>query len=302
MASGERRLPTASQQRTYKIILFGVDSIFFFESPKPTPPTDPAMAATTTLTQAQPVLHLNGGVETAKNVDDPTNHGAPGPDYKYARFLPSFDQSYKLPPLEPFEHTDPGLAALNDPEPRSFLRGAEVIELTPKFGSEVEGIQLSKLDQKAKRCAASAASAASSVVTICRCLADHVQPTRPICRSARYRRVPGPGLSRPVAGMAAECMGIVSSIRQQETVRGRVLYWPADGSQHFWPTPHPPNLGTAQRLSPVPPRLPRCEAEERLGVRHPEAVVHRLAQRCDLRGATSGIDHFILVRHSRVGW
>jgi sulfonate dioxygenase len=108
------------------------------------------MATTTTLTQAQPVLHLNGGVETVKTVDG----GAPGPEYRYARFLPSFDQNYKLPPLEPFEHTDPGLAALNDPEPRSFLQGAEVIDLTPKFGSEVEGIQLSKLDQKGKRCAA----------------------------------------------------------------------------------------------------------------------------------------------------
>jgi sulfonate dioxygenase len=108
--------------------------------------------ATTTVTQAQPVLHLSGDVETANSADgSQTNHGVPGPDYKYARFLPSYDQSFKLPPLEPFEHTDPGLAALNDPEPRSFLQGAQVTELSPNFGSEVEGIQLSKLDQRAKR-------------------------------------------------------------------------------------------------------------------------------------------------------
>ncbi|RSH89752.1 hypothetical protein EHS25_001738 [Saitozyma podzolica] len=107
--------------------------------------------ATTTVTQAQPVLHLSGDVETANSADgSQTNHGVPGPDYKYARFLPSYDQSFKLPPLEPFEHTDPGLAALNDPEPRSFLQGAQVTELSPNFGSEVEGIQLSKLDQRAK--------------------------------------------------------------------------------------------------------------------------------------------------------
>ncbi|KAK4704956.1 sulfonate dioxygenase, partial [Phenoliferia sp. Uapishka_3] len=62
--------------------------------------------------------------------------------YKYARFLPSFDPSIHLPPLEPFEHVDPGHIALNDPTPQSFLEAGDVEELTPDFGSEVSGVQL----------------------------------------------------------------------------------------------------------------------------------------------------------------
>jgi len=74
------------------------------------------------------------------------------PEYKYAKYLPIYNQDLHLPPLEPFEHVDPGLAALNDPNPRSFLEGTGVKEkhLTPKFGSEVEGVQLSKLDARGK--------------------------------------------------------------------------------------------------------------------------------------------------------
>ncbi|KAI9637152.1 alpha-ketoglutarate-dependent sulfonate dioxygenase, partial [Dioszegia hungarica] len=70
--------------------------------------------------------------------------------YPYAKFLPSYDPGLKLPPLEPFEHVDPGHAALLDANPRSFLDGAKETSLTPKFGSEIEGIQLSQLDARAK--------------------------------------------------------------------------------------------------------------------------------------------------------
>jgi sulfonate dioxygenase len=77
--------------------------------------------------------------------------GHPGPDYPYARFLPSYDQNYKLPPLEPFEHVDPGHAALSDSEPRSFLKGSQVTNLTPRFGTEVSGVQLSTLGKREKR-------------------------------------------------------------------------------------------------------------------------------------------------------
>ncbi|KAM0746944.1 TauD-domain-containing protein [Meredithblackwellia eburnea MCA 4105] len=68
--------------------------------------------------------------------------------YKYKRFLPSFDSDYKLPPLEPFEHVDPGHNALKDPSPQSFLEGATIEDLTPAFGSEVTGIQLHKLTNR----------------------------------------------------------------------------------------------------------------------------------------------------------
>jgi sulfonate dioxygenase len=77
--------------------------------------------------------------------------GRPGPDYPYTRFLPSYDQNYKLPPLEPFDHVDPGHAALNDPEPRSFLNGSSITNLTPRFGTEVSGLQLSSFGEREKR-------------------------------------------------------------------------------------------------------------------------------------------------------
>lgn len=105
--------------------------------------------STVTLTTTQhedilSTLHLRGEPETKKAA-------APGPDYPYARFLPSYDQDYKLAPLEPFDHVDPGHAALKDPNPRSFLKGAKESHISPKFGSEIEGIQLTQLDAKAKR-------------------------------------------------------------------------------------------------------------------------------------------------------
>lgn len=65
--------------------------------------------------------------------------------YKYAHLLPSFS-SDKYPPLEPFEHTDPGQRALSHPDPRSFLKNAtNVIEIQPVLGTEIEGLQLTQL-------------------------------------------------------------------------------------------------------------------------------------------------------------
>ncbi|WVQ76032.1 hypothetical protein IAR50_005668 [Cryptococcus sp. DSM 104548] len=78
---------------------------------------------------------------------------APPPDYKYARFLPSYDHDLHLPPLEPFEHVDPGHAALSHANPREFLKegeGGREVKLTPKIGSEVRGVQLSQLDDRGK--------------------------------------------------------------------------------------------------------------------------------------------------------
>ncbi|GJN92756.1 hypothetical protein Rhopal_005794-T1 [Rhodotorula paludigena] len=74
-----------------------------------------------------------------------------GDAYPYERYLPFFDADLKLPPLEPFEHIDPGHQALQDPAPRAFLDGAEVDDLTPEFGSEVEGIQLHELDARGRQ-------------------------------------------------------------------------------------------------------------------------------------------------------
>lgn len=66
--------------------------------------------------------------------------------YPYARFLPHFDNSVTYPPLTDFEHHDPGLEALKHADPRAFLNDATVANLTPRFGAEVSGIQLHKLN------------------------------------------------------------------------------------------------------------------------------------------------------------
>lgn len=66
--------------------------------------------------------------------------------YPYKDFLPGYSTTLKQPPLEPFNHVDPGHAALKDANPRSFLDGAKVKNITPKFGSEIFDVDLTKLD------------------------------------------------------------------------------------------------------------------------------------------------------------
>ncbi|KAI8141372.1 hypothetical protein BJV82DRAFT_689334 [Fennellomyces sp. T-0311] len=53
------------------------------------------------------------------------------------------------PPLEPYEHKDPGLLA--DPKKESIFKAAsKVFDVTPHIGTEVEGIQLSQLTEQQK--------------------------------------------------------------------------------------------------------------------------------------------------------
>ncbi|KAL5641381.1 hypothetical protein ACGC1H_001754 [Rhizoctonia solani] len=78
---------------------------------------------------------------------------APKSDYQYEHLLPVFDKSEFYPPLEPFEHTDPGTraAALPESEQRAFLRNAtRVRNMTPGIGTEVEGVDLTSLDGPAR--------------------------------------------------------------------------------------------------------------------------------------------------------
>ncbi|KAJ5917148.1 hypothetical protein N7466_010702 [Penicillium verhagenii] len=63
----------------------------------------------------------------------------------YPNYLPTWDPSEKYPPLEPFTHLDRGKDA--DPSFRDLLtEGSKIQKLTPTIGSEITGIQLSKLD------------------------------------------------------------------------------------------------------------------------------------------------------------
>lgn len=65
--------------------------------------------------------------------------------YRYAHLLPVFSTE-TYPPLEPFDHVDPGFRALSHPNPRSFLsRATSVHDLTPNLGTEIRGVNLATL-------------------------------------------------------------------------------------------------------------------------------------------------------------
>ncbi|KAL5534660.1 hypothetical protein ACEPAG_1124 [Sanghuangporus baumii] len=102
--------------------------------------------ATQTLTQAIATLSLRAKDAPEKHKTDNSQEEAkPEETYKYAQLLPVFPKEL-FPPLEPFEHVDPGHRALTHPNPRSFLDNAtSVIELTPNLGTEVYGVNLAKL-------------------------------------------------------------------------------------------------------------------------------------------------------------
>ena len=96
------------------------------------------MSAVETITQALPSLTLRGNQSEGDKKEG---------EYKYAHLLPVFPKDEHYPPLTPFEHVDPGLRALSHPNPRSFLDNAtSVIEITPRLGTEVRGVNLATLD------------------------------------------------------------------------------------------------------------------------------------------------------------
>ncbi|KAI9744641.1 MAG: hypothetical protein M1818_002170 [Claussenomyces sp. TS43310] len=68
---------------------------------------------------------------------------------KYPHYLPVWNHGEKYPPLEPFTHADHGKDA--DPEFKDLLgQGTRIQKLTPSIGSEVTGVQLSKLNAAGK--------------------------------------------------------------------------------------------------------------------------------------------------------
>jgi hypothetical protein len=70
--------------------------------------------------------------------------------YKYQDYLPIYDNVTKFPPTEPIEFTDRGLNA--DKEKPNLLKaeGVSVTRLTPRIGTEIQGIQLSQLSDVQK--------------------------------------------------------------------------------------------------------------------------------------------------------
>ena len=72
------------------------------------------------------------------------------PEYRFSHLLPAFSQGERYPPLEFFDHVDPGSRALTHEDPDAFLEKAIVSDLTPRFGSEVRGVDLAVLSAEGR--------------------------------------------------------------------------------------------------------------------------------------------------------
>lgn len=73
----------------------------------------------------------------------------PADTSKYPQYLPTWNHAQKYPPLQPFTHVEHGKGA--DPTFKDLLpEGSKITKLTPSIGSEVTGVQLSKLSPAGK--------------------------------------------------------------------------------------------------------------------------------------------------------
>lgn len=106
---------------------------------------------------SQSVLRNNHDIHFNNEVDEVLEDGtlvinkANRDAAKYPDFLPTWNPKDKYPPLKFFKHHEPGCRA--DPKlPNLFPSEGEYVNkrITPKLGAEVDGIQLSKLDDKGK--------------------------------------------------------------------------------------------------------------------------------------------------------
>lgn len=81
------------------------------------------------------------------NYDGELKGSAKHPPAAYPHYLPYWD-NVTYPPLEPFEATEHGKDA--DPTFPNLLAGAHVSDLTANIGAEVQGVQISKLNNAGK--------------------------------------------------------------------------------------------------------------------------------------------------------
>ncbi|KAI1798992.1 TauD-domain-containing protein [Daldinia bambusicola] len=72
--------------------------------------------------------------------------------YKYASYLPVYDESTTFPPTEPFDFVDRGLLADKAKPHLLGLKDPSVVvtKLTPRVGTEISGLQLSELTDTQK--------------------------------------------------------------------------------------------------------------------------------------------------------
>lgn len=87
-----------------------------------------------TLTETLPALETlrlrPEAPAASKDTKDTTDASDKDAGYKYAQFLPHFDNTTTYPPLTDFEHHDPGLEALKHDDPREFLKDATVSDVS----------------------------------------------------------------------------------------------------------------------------------------------------------------------------
>jgi sulfonate dioxygenase len=73
--------------------------------------------------------------------------------HTYSAFMPTVDDT-KYDPLTPFTHTDPASRALarelEGVDPLAFLANAQVSHITPLFGDEISGVDLTSLDSNSR--------------------------------------------------------------------------------------------------------------------------------------------------------
>ncbi|KAK4897732.1 hypothetical protein LTR27_004504 [Elasticomyces elasticus] len=71
-------------------------------------------------------------------------------EYKYAAYLPVYDETTTFPPTKPFDFSDRGLLADKAKPNLLGAPNALVTKLTPRIGTEIRGLQLSKLGDEQK--------------------------------------------------------------------------------------------------------------------------------------------------------
>ncbi|OQD63404.1 hypothetical protein PENPOL_c009G02912 [Penicillium polonicum] len=109
----------------------------------------PSIAQTPTAEVVVPVKAAPGATETKARVRRIIDEEGGNTTASYPNYLPVYDYGEKYPPLEPFTPVDHGKDA--DPSFKDLLtEGSKIQKLTPTTGSEVTGVQLSKLTAAGK--------------------------------------------------------------------------------------------------------------------------------------------------------
>ncbi|PPQ96095.1 hypothetical protein CVT26_004727 [Gymnopilus dilepis] len=80
-----------------------------------------------------------------KAEENKTESSAKGPSYPF--YFPYFDNDEKWPPLELFDHVDPGSRA-DKAKPHLLTPNVQTTQLSPFLGTEVSGVQISQLSKE----------------------------------------------------------------------------------------------------------------------------------------------------------